>query len=172
MDKMMRLKNNIKGEKYRQLINICFMLSTYFSFTKPNFCKKDRAYKNFLHDLDEYYYQTFFTSHWFCYYVPESTPLEIYLFRADNNIKHVFMKYFDNLFQQERNLDGTWGNVKNLPQDLCFFMGNKLLLGTVSHEDICYVYPPTNEIANQFLQLGNWTDESYFSKEQISLVVE
>lgn len=171
MDEMIRLKNNIEGEKYRQLINICFDLSTYFSFTKPTFYTKDKIYKKFLYDLNTYYNQTFFTSHWFCYYVPESTPLEVYLFNADNDIKHVLMKYFDNLFQQERSLDGTWGNVKNLPQDLCFFMGNKLLLGTVSHENICYVYPPTKEIANQFLQLGNWTDENYFPKEQILLEI-
>lgn len=172
MIKMLRLKSNIEGEKYKQLIRICFDLSAYFSFTKPAFYTKDKEYQNFLNELKPYYKKKFLRAHWFCYYVPESTPLKISLFNTDNDIKYIFMKYFDNLFQQERNMDGTWGNVKNLPADLCFFIGTDLLLGTVSHENICYVYPPTQDIADKFLQLGNWTTESYFPEEQIRLVVE
>lgn len=172
MIKMLRLKSNIEGERYSELINICVDLSDYFSLTTPYFYTKDKAYKKFLYDLKPYYKQKFLKPHWFCYYVPKSTPLEVSLFSADNDTKCMFMKSFDNLFQRERNIDGTWGNVKNLPVDLCFFIGTVLLLGTVSHENICYVYPPTQDIADQFLKLGNWSAESYFPAEQISLVVD
>nr|WP_294492423.1 hypothetical protein [uncultured Anaerosporobacter sp.] len=171
MTKMISLRSNICGERYNQLIDTCFDLSTHFSFTKRSFHKEDEVYKKFMEDLTPSYRLTLFASHWFCYYVSRSTPLEIYVFSTDNNMKQIIKGYFDNLFQQERNLDGTWGNIKNLPEDLCFFTGNKLLLGTVSHEDICYVYPPTKEIASQFIKLGNWEEKNYLPDEHIHIEI-
>lgn len=134
---MISLRSNICGERYNQLIDTCFDLSTHFSFTKRSFHKEDEIYKKFMEDLTPSYRLTLFASHW---------------------------------FQQERNLDGTGGNINNVPEDLCFFTGNKLL-GTVSHEDICYVYPPTKEIASQFIKLGNWEEKNYLPDDYIHIEI-
>lgn len=171
MTNMISLKSNISGESFNQLLDLCFDLSTYFSFTKRSLNRQDKVYKKFLEDLTPSYIHTLFTSHWFCYYVPQSIPLEVNLFSTDNNMKKIIKKNLDNLFQQERGIDGTWGNIKNLPEDICFFTGNKLLLGTVSHEDICYVYPPTKEIADQFIELGNWEEAIYLPDEHICIKI-
>ncbi|WP_310602727.1 hypothetical protein [Anaerosporobacter sp.] len=169
MVKMLSLNSNIGGKKFYRLMNLCFELSTHFSFTKRTFHKKDVEYKMFLEDLSPSYIDTRFTPHWFCYYVPETTPLEVQLFTTDNNMKHIVKKHFDNLFQNERMKDGTLGNLKNLPEDMCFFIGDKLLLGTVSHEKICYVYPPTQEIAERFMELGEWEEVECIEEEHICL---
>lgn len=171
MSKMISLRSNICGEQYNQLIDICFDLSTHFSFTKRSFHKEDGLYKKFIEDLTPSYKRTLLTSHWFCYYVSQSTPLEIQLFSTDNNMREIIKNYFDNLFQREWNANEVTGNIKNLPEDLCFFTDSKLLLGTVSHEEICYVYPPTKEIANQFIKLGNWEEKSYIPEEHIHIEV-
>ena len=57
----------------------------------------------------------------------------------------------------------------DLPEDLCFFINDRLLLGTVSHEYLCYAYPPTDEIEKKFMKLGNWVKVDYCESEHIQL---
>lgn len=171
MSKILRLKKNLEHKNFNQLLDYCFDLSKYFSFTKRKFHLVDNVYTEFLQELSPFYVKTIFTSHWFCYYVSQTDPLEICLFVAENYTKYIIKKYFDNLFQCERGLDGTLGNIKNLPEDLCFFSNNKLLLGTVSHESICYAYPYSEEINSEFKKLGSWEEMDYSSEEHIIIEI-
>lgn len=168
MSKTLILEDNIEGTKYHQLLDICFNLSTYFSFTKRHFHTKNSVYLKFLKDLAPSYIKTEFTWHWFSYYLYSKEPLEVCLYHADSKRKDVIKKYFNNLFQEDESMNGKSRNIKNLPEDLCFFKDNQLLLGTVSHAWICFAYPPTDIIADQFKPLGKWK-EGDFSEEQIFL---
>lgn len=41
-------------------------------------------------------------------------------------------------------------------EDLCFFKDHSLLLGTVTHEAICHVYPPDKAVEQAILLTGKW----------------
>lgn len=158
MFKTLVLESNLEGEKYRQLINVCFNLSTYFSLTKRDYHIRNSVYKKFSNDVASSYMDTILTWNWFAYHFYGSEPLEVCLYHANNQMKNVILRNFDNLYQLQVSMNGRSRNVKNLPEDLCFFRGDKLLLGTVSHASICFVYPPNEEIANQFKTLGDWEE--------------
>ncbi|SHM88004.1 hypothetical protein SAMN02746066_03720 [Anaerosporobacter mobilis DSM 15930] len=148
MIKLLKLLSNEKGLIIlKKTTLICFFLVTTMLFVA---CKSSYANDIKINNVEE----------------SKSNDVNAYIVYEKEHTS-----YFDNLFQQERNLDGTWGNIKNLPEDLCFFTGNKLLLGTVSHEDICYVYPPTKEIASQFIKLGNWEEKNYLPDEHIHIEI-
>jgi hypothetical protein len=93
------------------------------------------------------------------------------LFIAESYAKPILEEHIDNLFQYERCPDGTLGNIKNLPEDLCFFMQNELLLGTISHEGICYAYPPSEQISDSLKKLGDWQEVDYIKEEHITINV-
>lgn len=168
---MLNLNNNIQGEKYNKLIEICFDVSTYFSLTKPTYQDMGSLYLNFLDEMSPYYIRTINSLHWFSYYVLPSNPLEVSIYHADKGAETIIKKYFDNIFQREPSKDGKWGHIKNLPEDLCFFYEKELFLGTVSHEKICFAYPPTEEIANQFKTLGDWEEVDYMPEEHIRIEI-
>lgn len=171
MFKTLVLDSNLEGEKYRQLINACFDLSTYFSLTKRDYHIRNSVYMKFLSDIAPSYIDTILTWNWFAYHLYSPEPLEVCLYHANNEMKNVILRYFDNLYQLENSMNGKSRNVKNLPEDLCFFKGNKLLLGTVSHASICFAYPPTEEITSQFQEIGNWEEDGSFAKDQICIEI-
>jgi len=70
--------------------------------------------------------------------------------------EEVIREYFDDFTMENLKESDIWGNVKDLPEDICFFIEDKLFLGTVSHENICDVYVPSEEIKKQLLKLGEW----------------
>ncbi len=169
MEKMLVLKKNLEKKSFNQVLNLCFELSTHFSFTNHKAGISDNDYAEFLQELQQFYVRTISTHHWFCFYVEPTESFTILLFNAEDGAKSIIKKYFDNLFLHERIADGTLGNVKNLPEDMCFFVGDQLLLGTVSHEHMCYVYPPSEHVYSEFKKIGKWNEEDYLKEEHIIL---
>lgn len=171
MDEMLKLQENIELNNFTKLLDLCFQVSSYFSFTKNKvFSTAAReARTKFLQELEPFYVKTIVTQHWHCYYVPPENAKEVYLFKTDMNVKPIIQKYFDNIFLEERNSGGTLGKFKPVPEDLCFFYENKLLLGTVSHENICYAYPYSEQIMVEFEKLGDWERIPFSDEEQVTI---
>lgn len=170
MDKMLRLQNNIELDSFNRLLDLCFEVSTYFSFTENGVREYSRSKKHedFIREFKPFLIQSKEITHWHYYYVPDYNKKTVYIYKADKEAKNIIEKNFDNLFLEER-VNGKLISIKDLPEDLCFFIDNKLFLGTVSHEGICTVYPPTDEICEAILQLGEWEIVKYLDEEQIIL---
>ena len=178
---MLSLRRNIEEENFNKLLDICFCVSSYVTFTQNRWGNADNHNK-FLNEIKPFYLKTIKTKDWYCMHVPSNNPLEVYVYKADERVKLIIQKYYDNLFFREGIVDkplsisdeevireyfddftmenlkesDIWGNVKDLPEDICFFIEDKLFLGTVSHENICDVYVPSEEIKKQLLKLGEW----------------
>lgn len=156
---------NIKGDDFNQLLDICFFTATHFSFTKHRHHEPNEMYNEFLKELHPFRVKTMMTNCWFCYSVSLTAPFEIYLFIANDETRKIIEKYVDNLFLE---YETVITEQATLLEDLCFFIENKLLLGTVSHEAICHVYPLTKEFGNQFMRLGVWEED--FLEEKVHLL--
>lgn len=154
---MDRGKSNFQG-----LLDLCFELSTYFSLTKFEPYDKP-SYTALLKELTPFYIKTFDTSHWFCFYTLRGT-IERLLFSANTHTKEILQRYFNHLFLGKEHYHSEF-------EDLCFFIGDKLLLGTVSHEHICHVYPPDDLTCEKFKQLGDWEEVEYSPDEHISIEI-
>ena len=76
--------------------------------------------------------QTIYTERWFGQCVPKDQKMEIYIFRFTNESKRILLFNYDSIFYN--------GVVWNKPEDLCFFKESKLISGSLTHENICYVY--------------------------------
>ena len=76
--------------------------------------------------------QTIYTERWFGQCVPKDQKMEIYIFRFTNESKRILLFNYDSIFYN--------GVVRNKPEDLCFFKESKLISGSLTHENICYVY--------------------------------
>jgi len=189
---MLSLQKNIEGKQFYKLLDICFSVSSYVTFTKNQWISENfKDHDCFLNEIKPFYLETINPEHWYRMYGSEENPLEeVYLYKTDEKLKEIIQKYHDNLFLRERNFekpardvevdelfeeiqlewpdgsitlaeldeDDGWGDIKNLPEDMCFFIRNELFLGTLSHEDVCEAYPPSNEIKEKLLECGDWEE--------------
>jgi len=150
----LKANGNIEGKHFNDFIDLCFEISNYFSFTIRNFHDQEEKYKKFLQELQAYFYKKIKTVHWFCYGVKKHQPLEIYIYKANNEAKSVIKKYYDNLFLE----DAINKNLRNMPEDLCFYYKNKVVIGTVSHEYICWLFSPNEQIKKRFQKICSWKE--------------
>ena len=111
--------------------------------------------------LSPYHINTVHTNHWFCYRVPEGYDKEVYLFAATAESKRIILVQYDSLFYQDK----AWDK----PEDLCFFQNGRLMVGSVSHERICFLYPQTNEWMALTELCGTWKEAPNETEEQIQL---
>lgn len=144
---MLLLNKSISKDCFNNLIEECFNVADTFSLTKgPDLYPEGKA---LLEQLNPYFVKTIETQHWFSYYVPAPYKKKIYIFKACDESKNAILESYPGLFMDELT---QWTTL----EDLCFFIDKKLLLGTVSHEYICYCYPPTDDINKHFKKICNW----------------
>lgn len=158
---MLSLIKNVCGENFVKQISTCFEFADTFSLTRNNWLKPDEQ-ENSLHllqRLEPYHIETRHTNHWFCYYVPKEANIELYLFHATADAKIVLLSAYSQMFN-----DGVLWTV---PEDLCFFKNGRLIFGSVSHENICFVYD--EELGAQLRNCGEWESVAAEESEQILL---
>lgn len=131
----------ISDKCFEPLLTLFFNCSDCFSLTLSKFhlLKSDAQIA-----LSPFQIGSFATIDWFCYHTTEENPLTILIYKTDEAAKNILLKYYQNLFLNTSDKTDI-SNRQNL-EDLCFFSNGKLILGTVSHEYICHIYPPSGEI--------------------------
>lgn len=158
---MLVLKNVDRRSSFFQLLDICFQNSEVFTLTK-NRWQMGSEYddsSNILCVLSPYLITTIHTSHWFSNYVPECSPLEVYLFQVNDQTKKVVLEEYDRLFSGE--------TYFRKPEDICFFENGTLVLGTVLHEKICFAYKEDESFVSLLKQVGQWEFQADKVDEQI-----
>lgn len=112
--------------------------------------------------LEPYLLRTIKTQHWFSYYVPTGYEITVNLYQSCEETKKILKQSYHRL------LGRSPERVTNL-EDICFFQNGKLFLGTVSHEYICFAYPPNNQFYDTLTKICSWDIVDDVTDEQITL---
>lgn len=119
--------------------------------------------------LAPYIQRRFHSQNWFCYEVRPDQPLEITVYRAEDGARDVLSHYVQELFLQRR-VNGKWEDSDKTLEDLCFFdRESRLFFGTVTHETLCYIYPPDRAFEEMLSQNQYWIAEPDIGQQQIDL---
>lgn len=154
----------IDGDCFFRLLDLCFQKSEFFSFTVHGIPDTDNTLQN---ELSRYAYATIKTTKWFNYYTLPENPITIIIYHANCEALAILRKYCHRLFLfDDKCSPSSWN--QNL-EDLCLFSNGKLLLGTVSHEHMCEVFPPDNSVKCELLDIYAHWKESQDSTEQYKL---
>ena len=140
---MYELVQNICGEKYREFMLYCLEHSTFFSLTIPSHISREEI--ACLGELDGYAYQTIETYRWYNYQVVEK-PLTVMLFHSHPKIVDFFEKNFGSIFPESFN--GL--------EDICFFKGDKIIFGSVTHEEDAAIFPSDEIQPKDFMKFAAW----------------
>lgn len=168
-----QLEQNIAGINFSKLIDLCFSYASYFSLTgfvynTSVIVESSEIYKCLL----PYMCESILTEHWFRNYVVEPNRLNVFIYKIDHFSKkkqleiiknYISDLYMDNLFEYDSQTRSA------SLEDLCFFSGNRLFLGTVSHEGLCSLFPNNNEMKSGFFKLGKWQKTEYDEEEHIRI---
>ena len=157
---------SIKGEKFKEFIDLCSSHAAFFSLTRAPWTQSTDA--NLETELQPHLITTLKCTKWFCYHVTEKNMLEISIYRATSESIEIILQHLSNLFVDEHH-----GACPHEPrptlEDLCFFGTEKLFMGTVSHEYICHVFPPDKDFEQALPQFGKWSWHEDVINEQIFL---
>lgn len=162
---MLSLIRNLNGQYFEEFLSACFEIGDVFSLSRNGWSNAGESVesKRILSLLSPYHINTLHTENWFCQHVPQGYEKEIYLFRATEDAKKIMLSEYKSVFYE--------GSVWMKPEDLCFFKNGKLFMGSLTHEDICYVYNYEVLFLERTAGLSIWEKGSDVLAEQISLHV-
>ncbi len=144
----------VRDVEFIKLMNLCFLRADTFSMTRARWdMTTDLSLEN---ELKPFFIRAFETSNWFCYRVPESSPIEVRLYRADEKSEKIILKYFREPFLSRCIGENEWVYGTQTLEDLCFFSEGRLFYGTVTHEKLCYVFPKDKVFENYLKSSCYW----------------
>ena len=112
-----------------------------------------------------YLYKKINTTQWFCYRVTETNPLLISIYPVNHFTASVLLRYCDDLWSS----GDTTTKFHQSFEDLCFFSNDQLVLGTVTHEDICCIDPPNDDLKKAFYEIYPYWRETMLLFGSINL---
>lgn len=143
----------LSPKAFASIMNLCLHKSKFFSLTYHSYPGKTNE---LITELFKYRYRRIKTTQWFSYTRLPDNPLEIFLYPSNSSTMAILKRYYTGFF-----LDNVYDKTLQWTQsleDLCFFGEDKLIMGTVSHEMICNVYPPDDNFLTQLMSdYGYWT---------------
>lgn len=139
------LEYTIAGEKFQKLMDLCFAKADTFSMNTG--CVGDKRLEE---ALQKFRIQTAEKASWFCY-AGAYPRLKINLYQATNEARDLILQYIDNLF-----IEGKEGRNLYSLEDICFYQGDALFFGTVSHEHMCYAQIDSAGFGEELEKLGEW----------------
>jgi hypothetical protein len=155
------IEYNITGQRFKQLMDLCFGCADCFSMREaPWTYARD---KRLALALREFRIREIRADRWFCNRMTEPS-MKINLYQATEGAKETVLCFVDNLF-----LDSGDPKFFSSLEDLCFFKGNDLFFGTVSHEKMCYAHILTADFARQLNCLGEWENGADNALAHLSL---
>lgn len=168
MNNCFRLIGNIVGEDFSKMLYYLFSTTTHFSLKENGFeiYRKSVLHRKIVEDLAPFLEKEAIVDCWYGYcpatitnnvLVRDANSPEFhakeYIFKTDSLARSVLLSYFDNIF-----LADDEGGFIAL-EDLCFFSENKLVVGTVSHADLCHIYPRNDEDIAKIAEIGIWKED-------------
>ena len=152
----------IGNEKFDFFLDLCFQEATAFSLQKGLW--PSATDPSLERALEPERIKTIETKVWFLNDyrnapIGSERTMCIHLYRASDAAKAVLQAQFREIFLGHATPDLQWN--KYTLEDLCFFKGKELIVGTISHEFILQVYPPNGTFEQAILPLGAWERLGY-----------
>ena len=165
-----KLKGNCENEEFRALLYTCCDYGDLFSL-----CYSDGFPPEMTHPLETalkpYLIAQQKVNQWFGYYnvpgCPAAPILTQHIFSAVPEAVDPIARYCKDIYFTKEREDNRYKRPPFLYSDLCFFRNSRLLLGTVSHEEMAYIYPPDEEFLVDLLNAGLWIRASSPPPQQL-----
>ena len=148
----------ISGDDFSAFLNKCFDNANLFSFNKAIWT--NCSCKDMQKELEPFLSKEIQVQKWFGYdysMAPERDrrTIRVYLYKADSAAKEIILRYCSDVFLR-KNIGGEFMDPVQTLEDLCFFSDEKLFVGTVSHEFLLKVEPPSKDFEEFMKKLGRW----------------
>ena len=144
---MLILNRKTSTDLQKRVLTESIAISDVFSLTEGPFKELDSD--ELRQQLEPYLLRTVKTRHWFCSYVPAGYEKKVNLYRSCEETKQILIQSYHRLLGESPE---PTTNLENI----CFFRDGKLFLGTVSHEYMCYAYPPDNKFYDILMNICPW----------------
>ncbi len=149
--------STIEGEKLEDFFDLCFQNSKFFSLKKSPW--HDDVRRDLQIELQPYFIKKIKTD--FCYGwdyrkvkgTKDYREIELYIYSASEESKECLLKNVPDIFMGHSSIDRAYR--QNI-EDLCFYDGLELLVGTVSHEGWISVFSPSKEFEQRLPDFGDW----------------
>lgn len=162
------LFGGLSGENFRSLMKLCFRNADSFSLSKMNVPNYPNAVEDM---LSPYLKTTIKSTKWFAYNGAE--PLIETIYAAVPETLDILVHCYQDVFLEKKGKvpkkkHEQIGNTFLYPgvlEDICFFSGRQMILGTLSHEYICMARCISREFEEELLSLARWdkTDTDIFN---------
>lgn len=149
--------NTICGDQLREFLGLCLDEASCFTFRRETFDLCDFRLED---ALSEYMIEKTSRKLWFGYDLRNAPAgserlLDIYIYDAVPEALDIFLYFFSDIFLR-RKVDGVFVDTLGTLTDLCFFAGDELLVGTVSHAYMLEAYPRNRSFAKSIRKFGKW----------------
>ena len=168
------MDENIWGESYKSVLALCFQYADYFTLND---------YRLYLgYDLplrlESFVVESFKTAYAFLnptynyddngILVP-ADKIETTIYKATQQAKEIVSYISNNIYLEagtieifEPKLNRIVSGTSWHGEDLCFYRGNKLFFGTLSHEYECVLYPQSKEMLSLFQNHATWLEMNHY----------
>jgi len=116
-------------------------------------------------ELAPYLIKRLTVKQWFGYYnvpgCPRAPILTQCIFQAIPVTQRLLVEYCGDIFFTREREENHYKRPLFCYRDLCFFRKQQLLLGTISHKERAFIYPPNEEFLIDLLNAGRWVEADF-----------
>lgn len=179
------IDSNIRHGAFEDIMELCFGYSDYFTLSDVISNTGHMTIHELTPCLEPYAVHRFRTAYAFLnptYDVDSDGNLihaantSITVYRAELRAKQIILDAVDNIFFELEEFDVLGSSEDGIAkkttfrgEDICFYMGHNLLLGTLSHEYECVLYPPTFDVLELFQKCAEWDENDLYIKHFLRL---
>ncbi len=153
----------IEGEAFRRFLQICLSFSTSFSLSAHILKNYERVLNSAEKALEPFQIKTLEPCKWFGYPEIKTSVLQTVYKATASSIDILSQNYLDLFLRNTQNLSkrkiDTVGNRPKYiskPCDLCFWNHRTMIVGTLSHEQICATNNISDELCQQLSEIAEW----------------
>lgn len=168
------IDDNIRGESYKNILSLCFQYAEYFTLNDYHlYLGYDLPSR-----LEPFAVESFKTAHAFLNptygyddngaLVP-ADKIKTTVYRATQQAKEIISHISNNIYLETDAIeifDPTLNRIVSgtswYGEDLCFYKGDQLFFGTLSHEYECVLYPPSREVLILFQRHATWREMNHY----------
>lgn len=159
----------LSGRYFSDFLELCLCNADMFSLNKAVWT--NCVCEDFQKELEPFLEDKVKTTKWFGYDYSVAPPtdrreISVYLYRANMKVRDIILRYCSDVFLRTGK-DGAFQDSNQTLEDLCFFSGKRLFVGTVSHEFLLSVDPLNKEFEEFMGRVGNW---NYINQIPFSVV--
>ncbi len=164
------LKGRCEGDAFYALLDTCFEYGDRFSLRYEDELSLESVHPLEV-ELAPYLIKRLTVDQWFGYYnvpgCPRAPILTQCIFQAIPVTQKLLTEYCSDIFFTREREENRYKRPLFCYQDLCFFRKQQLLLGTISHKETAFIYPPNDNFLIDLLNAGRWVEADFPPQPQL-----